>query len=1004
MTRRLKHRAQVEPTDPAGATGSPSNLWRSRRRRGRLDLRKKVATESDLELATQDVLQRGADARAHIEDFYRFVIKHEITKEPLDPAPHQKVKFDFIEHHPRCVIRIPIGCGKCVTGSTRIADQRTGVPRPIAEIVADDSATMVQAWAQETGVEWAELGGKYNTGRKQCIRITTRDGRQIETTPEHPYITPMGWRPASELAVGGSIGVPAKLPGPVVRVSLTRPEIILLALFFAEGSTTTNAGFSTGDEWMLKMACDAAAAIGCDVKHRNAYDYAVTKRTGKLNPAISLLRKHGLFGCKAVDKRIPPAVFALPDEQLGLFLSVVWACDGSVERTRASITLASEGAIDDLHHLLLRCGVQAAKGYKKAKFNGAEFDSWRLNVRAGSHPEFSDCMSDLWGHKRRNMDRLLAAKHSPNVGLALVSLEFQDAFIGRVKASGVTIGAIKYELGWGSHSRARETFFGVADRGNGVRSLARGFAVAAEMTGQTDQCGWLIDGSVYWDEIASIEDIGVQEVFDLTVPGQHCFIGNDIIAHNTFGMAAVTLWLTGNDVTQRGAVVSKTQSQAAKVVSMCSDYITEPALNQPLVVAFPWLRKSPRSTDPWTINKLTVERPPAIRDPTLVAVGLDGAIGGARLSWIVADDTIDVDNSSTPEAREKARINLEGRILSRLDPRGARAVFTNTPWDREDLTYYLEEQAGWPTIQMDIYGNVRVTNADAAWMSKALDKYLRPSTLRDDTYRLKAHDPDPDEQTPLWPERMDHPEIEAERTSKMPHEFARLYLCEPFNADSARCQRDWIEKCKLRGIGTTLVHTYDGPNPVFTGLDLAIGKKGKHDKCVFFTFELLPDGSRRLLNVVSGRWSGPVIVDMTADMHVRYGGVLTVENNAAQDYIRQFADPAVNPNAKRKDIIVKAHTTLHANKISEDFGVESIFMEMRNGAWIIPCDHNGKCEPEVQKWIDEMIYYMPIKHTGDALMACWIARERARRHGHNDSKPKRGASTGWSRASAGGGF
>ena len=466
----------------------------------------------------------------------------------------------------------------------------------------------------------------------------------------------------------------------------------------------------------------------------------------------------------------------------------------------------------------------------------------------------------------------------------------------------------------------------------------------------------------------------------------------------TFGMAAVTLWLTGNDVTQRGAVLSKTQAQAAKPVSMVADYITEPTLNAPLIIAFPWLRKSPRAGDPWTTNKLTVERPPGIRDPTLVAVGLEGAIGGARLSWIVADDTIDIDNSSTPEAREKARQNLEGRILSRLDPKGSRAVFTNTPWDRHDLTFHLQERGGGPTLQMDIYGNIRIWNADASWLHMAEQKYLRPSAHDPEVYRLREHGADPDELIPLWPDRMSVENIAQERREKMPHEFARLYLCEPFDAESARCQRDWVEKCKKLGIGTSMVHSYQGPNPVFTGLDLGIGTNGKHDLTVFFTFELLPDKSRRILNIESGRFLGPRIVEMIGDMHKRYGAVIVVENNAAQDYIRQFAQ------AKHKDLIIKAHTTTRQNKMHEDFGVESIFTELSNGAWIIPCDLRGNVDKEIQIWIDDMLMYMPHKHTGDHLMASWIARERARRYGHNDPPLTLNKKSGWAQASAGGGF
>ncbi|WP_456427174.1 replicative DNA helicase [Rhodocaloribacter sp.] len=41
------------------------------------------------------------------------------------------------------------------------------------------------------------------------------------------------------------------------------------------------------------------------------------------------------------------------------------------------------------------------------------------------------------------------------------------------------------------------------------------------------------ESDVYWDGIVSIEPDGVEEVFDLTVPGPHNFVANDIIVHNS---------------------------------------------------------------------------------------------------------------------------------------------------------------------------------------------------------------------------------------------------------------------------------------------------------------------------------------------------------------------------------------------------------------------------------------------------------------------------------------
>jgi hypothetical protein len=316
---------------------------------------------------------------------------------------------------------------------------------------------------------------------------------------------------------------------------------------------------------------------------------------------------------------------------------------------------------------------------------------------------------------------------------------------------------------------------------------------------------------------------------------------------------------------------------------------------------------------------------------------------------------------------------------------GSRVAVTNTPWHREDLTYHLENEAGWPTLTMDAYGFVRVSNADAAWQGGDMVRMLRPSETRIggayQWYRLRAHDPDPDEQTTLFPERFSRESIAEMRRRMTPREFSQALLCDPLTDDSARCQRDWIERCKLRGLGSTLVPSYSGNLRTFTGVDLAIGQGRGSDKTVLFTILIEDDGTRRILDIESGRFAGPEIVKKIIDKGDRYGSKITVESNSAQDYLRQFALQT------RADLQIKAHTTTGKNKRDRDWGVESIFTEIENGAWVIPCDTDGKCLPVVQAWIDDMLFYQPPPaHSGDYLMASWLAREAAHR-GAVSSRP-----------------
>jgi replicative DNA helicase len=52
---------------------------------------------------------------------------------------------------------------------------------------------------------------------------------------------------------------------------------------------------------------------------------------------------------------------------------------------------------------------------------------------------------------------------------------------------------------------------------------------------------------IYWDEIIAIEPDGVEEVFDLTVPGLHNFIANNIVVHNSIEQDADLVMMVYRD-------------------------------------------------------------------------------------------------------------------------------------------------------------------------------------------------------------------------------------------------------------------------------------------------------------------------------------------------------------------------------------------------------------------------------------------------------------------------
>lgn len=457
----------------------------------------------------------------------------------------------------------------------------------------------------------------------------------------------------------------------------------------------------------------------------------------------------------------------------------------------------------------------------------------------------------------------------------------------------------------------------------------------------------------------------------------------------TYLTAALTLWLLGKEPMTRGAIVSATQEQARKPLAMVADYLLQ---SQELRVVFPGLRPSTNSRDPWTQDAITVDRPRGIRDASLRAIGFEGAILGSRLDWIIIDDILTHENTGTAEARKKVIEWVELAVFSRIEPGpDARVVVMNTPHHPEDLVHALEKR-GWATMRMSALGDIVVKDdrdlireaREAGRVYETWDhdgvRFKDPHKERHelhDPLRLTAHDPDPNNIVPLWPERFPPKELEKRRRATLAPMWNRNWLCVARADDDAMCKIEYIDACKLeaRKHGVHgLMHEWKGGNLIFTGVDLAV-KLGEHnDKTAFFTFAVLPSGHRQIVDIETGRWPGPVIMSKLIEKHKRFGSVVIVETNAAQDYLRQFT---LKQDAS---IPIKAFTT-DSKKAHPEWGVASVFIEMANGAWLIPNDQHGDMHPEVEDFCNYCINYVPEKHTADVLMAQYFARELAREWG-----------------------
>src|SRR5216684_8195207 len=142
----------------------------------------------------------------------------------------------------------------------------------------------------------------------------------------------------------------------------------------------------------------------------------------------------------------------------------------------------------------------------------------------------------------------------------------------------------------------------------------------------------------------------------------------------TLCVAGLILFDMGHDHTTRGAIVSASQTQAEKIISIVRDYIERSA---ELRLVFPDLCRSRVTTAQWTQTAITIDRPSGIKDPTLAAYGIDSAaVIGSRLNRVYIDDILNAENTNTKEQRDKVTNWVESSIRSRLDPKGSRMMIT----------------------------------------------------------------------------------------------------------------------------------------------------------------------------------------------------------------------------------------------------------------------------------------------------------------------------------------
>lgn len=426
----------------------------------------------------------------------------------------------------------------CMTANTRILRADTGAEVTFGELMATGERPLVWSLDEHKRMVARPMTNVFPSGRKEVFTLRMASGREVEATANHPFLTLDGWVPLGELKPGDRLATPRLVPEPVNTQRMHDSEVVMLAHMIGDGSCVKRQPirYASIDEGNLLAVETAAEHFGVTpIRDEYAAAQVTTLRLpapyrltrGKRNPIAEWLDKLGLFGKRSYEKFVPAQVFALPNDQVALFLRHLWATDGSVRwdakvgQGRVYYATTSRQLADDVVQLLLRVGVYAR--IKRAKKAGYR-DCWHVLIYGRENQKRFVAHVGVHGARGAAARDLLAELESvtQDTNLDTVPKEVWS----QVKAA-----LIERGMSHRAFAKAMGTQFCGSALWKHAPSRSRLHRAASLL--EDAALHDLATNDVFWDEIVEITSIGEHDVYDGTVPGTHNFVAQGISAHNS---------------------------------------------------------------------------------------------------------------------------------------------------------------------------------------------------------------------------------------------------------------------------------------------------------------------------------------------------------------------------------------------------------------------------------------------------------------------------------------
>jgi intein/homing endonuclease len=429
--------------------------------------------------------------------------------------------------HGHCAWSTGSGVGKCLVYGQDIL-LSSGHYLPAQWFIGKEISILT---FDNTGKQKVSIAQVFDNGLRECLKLTSKTGREISCTKNHPLLTVQGWRQVSELKVGDRVAIPVKLETINSTISSTiidDNELKIIAYLLGDGCITASTPRFTqranAQYEEFKQLVEYFGDVVTFVSKRSAAsDYRVVGGNVR-----TILTKHLLDRENSHEKEIPLTIFGLSDKQVALFLNRLFSTDGSIEKhtsrgkNRAVISYCScsKKLIIGVQRLLLRFKILAYLRYKK------NVNAYELVITdAESLLLFCVCIGIIG----RDED-----------------IKFVIQYVENLKSVGIK-GTDLYDLSVSAYILERLRVTGKSQTVNGMRYCVKINRNPSKDTVKfyakhlnDDYLRFITSDIFGWDEIESIEGLGNQLTVGVTVPETECYI-TDFMEHNTALLARLAI-------------------------------------------------------------------------------------------------------------------------------------------------------------------------------------------------------------------------------------------------------------------------------------------------------------------------------------------------------------------------------------------------------------------------------------------------------------------------------